>query len=130
MKKLLIITLTLGLVSAKAQDTIKIPMPIAKQIVKDLVECDSLKAIHLLTVEHLTAVEQKVLAQDTLITTYKSKVTDYKTQISAEQQKTSIWQDQHKAMTKKYKKLKATLTFTRITLSAAIGFLGYLYITK
>lgn len=130
MKQLLtILFLTLAVV-AKSQDTIKIPTPAAKQIVKDLVSCDSLKAVHTLTVQQLTITEQKILAQDTVISTYKNKVKDYIAQIDAEQQKTTIWQDQHKAMTKKYKKLKATLTFTRITLSAAIGFLGYLYITK
>ncbi len=130
MKQLLTILFLALVTVAKSQDTIKIPTPVAKQIVKDLVGCDSLKAIHTLTVQQLTITEQKILAQDTVIGTYKNKVKDYITQIDAEQQKTTIWQDQHKAMTKKYKKLKATLTFTRITLSAAIGFSGYLYITK
>ena len=130
MKKLLITILLLGSASVKAQDTIHIPTRVAKQIATDLVSCDSLKAVHELTVQHLELVENKSLVQDSIITLYKQKTADFLKQISAEEQKTGIWQDQYKVVAKKCKKLKANLTFTRITLTGIIGFLTYLYITK
>lgn len=126
---LIVLSLLIGL-QVKSQDTIKLPYPVAKQIVKDLTSCDSVKAIHEQVKIQLAFTEQKTVAQDTIINTYKLKTDNYIKQIDAEQQKTQIWQDQYKTVAKKCKKLKATLTFTRITLSAVIGFLGYLYITK
>lgn len=130
MKKLLSTTLILISVSVKAQDTIHIPTRVAKQIATDLVSYDSLKAVHELTSEQLMLTEKKTVVQDSIITLYKQKTADFLKQISAEEQKTAIWQDQYKVVAKKCKKLKANLTFTRITLTGIIGFLTYLYITK
>lgn len=130
MKK--VITLLLIAISSTAysQDTIHIPTRVAKQIATDLVSCDSLKAVHELTIQHLELVENKSLVQDSIINLYKQKTTDFLKQISAEEQKTAIWQDQYKVVAKKCKKLKAKLAFTKITLTGIIGGLTYLYITK
>ena len=130
MKKLITILLILVASTGYTQDTIHIPAKVAKQIVKDLVNCDSLGAVHTLTVQQLIHTEEKTVIQDSMITLYKQKSTDYVKQISAEERKTEIWQDQYKVVAKQCKKLKAKLTFTKITLYAIIGGLTYLYITK
>jgi hypothetical protein len=130
MKQLILILLLGFATSSQAQDTIKLPTRVAKQIVKELVSCDSLKAVHELTIQQLMLTENKVSAQDSMITVYKQKSTDYAKEISAEERKTELWQGQFKIVAKKCKKLKTNLTFTRITLTGIIGFLSYLYITK
>lgn len=129
--KHLVVVLLLGFSTVvQAQDTIKLPTRIAKQIVKELVDCDSLKAVHQLSIQQLMLTENKVSIQDSIITVYKQRSSDYAKQINAEQQKTDLWQGQFKIITKKYKKLKTNLTFTRISLVGIIGFLSYLYIMK
>ena len=69
----------------KAQDTVKIPTPIAKQIAKELVSCDSLKAIHELTVEQLTLTESKVVLKDSIISNHVQKGIMYEECIKNEQ---------------------------------------------
>ena len=130
MKKLLTLLLILGATTGYTQDTIHLPTRVAKQIATDLVNCDSLKAVHELTTQQLIHTEEKTVIQDSIITLYKQKSIDYVKQISAEERKTEIWQDQYKVVAKQCKKLKAKLTFTKITLSAIIGGLTYLYIMK
>lgn len=131
MKQILIVILLLLLnVAAKSQDTVKLPAHVAKQVVKDLIICDSVKAEHEATKQLLILAEKESNAQGIIIEEYKKKTQDYLTQLTAEEQKTAIWQDQYKDLAKKNKKLKTTLTITRITLTGIIGFLGYLYITK
>lgn len=130
MKRFLIILLILGATTGYAQDTIHIPTKVAKQIVKELVSCDSLTAVHTLTTRQLMLTEQKVSAQDSIITVYKQKATDYVKQINAEQQKTTIWQDQYKILTKKYRKLKVNCIAVSVVLTGITGYVAYLYITK
>jgi hypothetical protein len=130
MKKLITIAFILGVATGYAQDTVHIPTRVAKQIATDLVKYDSLKAVHELTAQQLIHTEEKTVIQDSIITLYKLKATDYDKQISAEERKTGIWQDQYKEVAKKCKKLKTKLVFTRIALSAIIGGITYLYIVK
>lgn len=130
MKQILIVVFLLVTVAAKSQDTVKLPAHVAKQVVKDLVVCDSVKAEHEITKQLLILAEKESSAQNIIIDEYKKKTLDFLAQISAEEQKTAIWQDQYKDLAKKNKRLKTTLTITRITLTGIIGFLGYLYITK
>ena len=49
MKYILTILISLSVLSIQAQDTIKIPTPVAKQIVKDLILGDSAKTELVLT---------------------------------------------------------------------------------
>lgn len=127
--KYLFILLFLPLFS-KSQDTIHIPTLVAKQIAKELVGCDSAKAILELTKEQLTLTENKVVLKDSIISGYVQKGIMYEERIKNEQLKFDTqgkWVDQ---LRKQNKKLKAKLLFTKITLSAVIGGLTYLYITK
>ena len=66
MKYILTLLLCLPLL-VKSQDTIKIPTPIAKQIARDLVSCDSIKALHTLTIEELILTQGKLILKDNII---------------------------------------------------------------
>jgi hypothetical protein len=130
MKKLLLILFILPLFSYAQQDTIKIPTPVAKQIVKDLVSGDSAKAELKLCNENVTLLEKKVTLKDSIISGHVQKGMLYEERIKNEQLKfdaQQLWVDQ---LRKDNKKLKAKLIFTRILGTAVVGGLGYLYLTK
>ena len=121
---------SLGNVTYYTEDTIHLPYSVAKQIAKELVGCDSTKAILELTKEQLTLTEQKIVLKDSIISNHVQKGIMYEDRIKNEQLKFDTqgkWVDQ---LRKQNKKLKAKLLFTKITLSAIIGGLTYLYITK
>ncbi len=114
----------------KSQDTVKIPTPVAKQIAKDLVSGDSAKAILELTKEQLTLTESKVILKDSIISNHVQKGIMYEERIKNEQLKFDTqgkWVDE---LRKQNKNLKVKLVFTKITLSAVVGGLTYLYFTK
>jgi len=74
MKKLLLILTLLSLLTTlQAQDTIKIPTPIAKSIIHDLISGDSAKAELKLTKEVLDSTEKKVVIKDSLIAKWQNK---------------------------------------------------------
>ena len=119
-----------GNVTYLRQDTIKIPYSVAKSIAKDLVICDSTKAILEVTKEQLTLVEQKSIWQDSVIANHERKGIMYEDRIKNEQLKFNTQGLFVKHLQKQNKKLKVKLVFTKITLSAVIGGLTYLYFTK
>jgi len=127
MKYILTLLLCLPLL-VKSQDTIKIPTPIAKQIARDLVSCDSIKAIHALTIEELILTQDKLILKDNIISNYVDKGIMYEERIQNEQSKFKVqgmWVDD---LRKENKKLKVKVLYTKISMSAIIGFLGYLLI--
>ena len=110
----------------KSQDTIKIPTPIAKQIARDLVSCDSIKALHALTIKELILTQDKLILKDNIISNYVDKGIMYEERIQNEQSKFKVqelWVDD---LRKENKKLKVKVLYTKISMSAIIGFLGYL----
>jgi hypothetical protein len=122
--KLLFTTLFLILATiAKSQDTIKIPVPAARQIVKDLTICDSLKDIHILTIKELTLTQDKVILKDSIISTFKDKCVMYDTMLINEKKKFEVQGKWVKDLRKENKSLKAKLLYTKITMGAIIGFL-------
>lgn len=131
MKTLLIILAFLPLFGyAQTQDTIHIPAPVAKQIVKDLVSGDSAKAELKLCTENVTLLEKKVILKDSIISGHVQKGILYEERIKNEQLKfdaQQLWVDQ---LRKDNKKLKVKLRFIQITGTAIVGGLAYLYITK
>jgi hypothetical protein len=129
MKHFLIILICLPLFT-KAQDTIKIPTPVAKQIVKDLVSGDSAKAELKLSTENITLLEKKVILKDSIISGYVQKDIMYEERIKNEQLKFDTQQKWIEQLRKDNKKLKVKLRFIQITGTAIIGGLTYLYITK
>ena len=128
--KQLIIFLLLSPVFVKAQDTIKIPTPVAKTIAKELVSCDSAKAILKLTKEQLILIENKVVLKDNIIAGHVQKGIMYEDRIKNEQLKFDTQGLFVKQLQKQNKKLKVKLIFTKITLGGIVGGLTYLYITK
>jgi hypothetical protein len=127
MKYILTLLLCLPLL-VKSQDTIKIPTPIAKQIAKDLVSCDSIKAIYTLTIEELILTQGKLILKDNIISNYVDKGIMYEERIQNEQSKFKVqgmWVDD---LRKENKKLKVKVLYTKISMGAIIGFLGYLLI--
>ena len=115
---------------AQTQDTIKLPIHVAKQIAKDLVSGDSAKAELKLTNEHIVLLNQKIVLKDSIISGHVQKGIMYEDRIKNEQLKfdaQKVWVDQ---LRKDNKKLKVKLRFIQITGTAVIGGLAYLYITK
>ena len=118
----------------KAQDTIKIPTSIAKQIAKELIGCDSVKAVHELTKEQLTLTEQKVTLKDNIISGYIQKDTMYEQRIINEQLKFGIQGKFVKDLQKQNKRLKIKMIFTNsifgMITGGLIGGLTYILVTK
>jgi hypothetical protein len=126
MKQLLTILLVMLVTTGKAQDTIKIPVPAARQIVKDLTICDSVKAVHELTKEQLTLTESKVVLKDSIIISFREKCNMYDTLLINEKKKFEVQGRWVEDLRKENKKLKVKVLYTKISMSAIIGFLGYL----
>ena len=131
MKYILIILAFLPLFGkAQTQDTIRIPAPIAKLIVKDLVSGDSAKAELKLSTITISLLESKVILKDSIISGHVQKGIMYEERIKNEQLKFDAQGLWVKDLQKQNKKLKVKLTFTKIVGAAVAGTLTYLYITK
>lgn len=133
MKQLLIILLFISTLT-KAQDTIKIPTPVAKQIAKELVGCDSVKAVHDLIKDQLKLTEYKVTLKDSIISNYVQQDTMYEQRIKNEQLKFDIQGKFVKDLQKQNKWLKVKNIFTNtifgITIGCLIGGITYLLVAK
>lgn len=114
----------------QSQDTIKIPTPVAKQIVKDLVSGDSAKTELKLSTENITLLEKKIILKDSIISGHIQKGIMYEDRIKNEQLKFETQQKWIADLRKQNKKLKVKLRFIQITGTAIVGGLAYLYITK
>jgi len=130
MKQLLIILAFILPAIVKSQDTIKIPTPIAKTIAKELVGCDSVKAVHELTKEQLTLTKNKIVLKDSIISNYVRKEDIYKQVITNQEQKFDLQGQWVNELRKQNKTLKVKLTFTRIISILFTGFITYIYIKK
>jgi len=122
MKYLLIILISLLPIAVKSQDTsIKISTSTARRVAKDLVICDSTKAMLEVTKEQLSLTEQKVVLKDSIISNHVNKGLLYEARIQNEQDKFKIQGMWVNDLRKQNKKLKANLMFTKIVLSVALG---------
>lgn len=130
MKYVLIILAFLPLFASAQQDTVKLPLPVAKQIVKDLISGDSAKAELKLCNENITLLEKKIILKDSIISGHVQKGIMYEDRIKNEQLKFETQQKWVDQLRKDNKKLKVKLRFIQITGTAVIGGLAYLYITK
>jgi hypothetical protein len=130
MKQLLIILAFILPLVAKSQDTIKIPVPAARQIAKDLATCDSIKAVHELTKEQLILTKDKVILKDSIISSYRVKCIMYDTMLINEKEKFAVQGQWINELHKQNKTLKVKLTFTRIISILFTGFITYIYIKK
>ena len=113
-------------------DTQKIvlPVPVAKQIVIDLLRGDSAFAQLKMSNQHIIELENMVSLKDSVIDKMKLKEENYNLIISDEKKKTEIYQKELKITQKELKRIKAKRTFTNIISGVLIGTLTYLYITK
>jgi hypothetical protein len=130
MKYVLIILAFLPLFASAQQDTVKLPLPVAKQIIKDLISGDSAKAELKLCNENVTLLEKKVILKDSIISGHVQKGIMYEDRIKNEQLKFETQQKWVDQLRRDNKKLKVKLRFIQITGTAIVGGLAYLYITK
>ena len=131
MKYFLIILAFLPLFgNAQTQDTIKLPVNVAKQIVKDLVSGDSAKAELKLCNENVTLVEKKITLKDSIISGHKQQLVLCDERVANEVKKFDAQGLWVKDLQKQNKKLKVKLRFIQITGTAIVGGLTYLYFTK
>ena len=119
-----------GNVTYYKQDTIKFPVLVAKQVVKDLVSYDSLKAVHALTIQQLTLTERKIDVQSNIIKAHEEKGIMYEQRIKNEQEKFVVQGKWVEDLRKQNKRLKVKLRFIQVAGAAVGGVLTYLYITK
>ena len=130
MKLFLIILVFFPMMLKAQQDTIKIPVYVAKLIAKDLVTGDSAKAELRLTTEQIILLEQKVGLKDSIISNHVQKGMLYESRIKNELLKFDTQVLWVKDLEKKNKALKVKLTFTKMVAGIVVGALGYLYIIK
>ena len=131
MKYFLIILAFLPLFgNAQTQDTIKLPVNVAKQIVKDLVSGDSAKAELKLCNENVTLLEKKIILKDSIISGHKQQLVLCDERVANEVKKFDAQGLWVKDLQKQNKKLKVKLRFIQITGTAIVGGLTYLYFTK
>jgi hypothetical protein len=130
MKKLLLV-FTLAIPAlVKSQDTIHIPYSVAKTVAKELVECDSTKAILQLTKEQLVLTEQKVVLKDSIIATHEHKGIMYESIIVNQDQKFGLQGKWVTELEKKNRVLRAKLTFMQIVTTIFMGIMAYIYVAK
>jgi len=106
------------------------PMPVVKQIMKDLVSGDEAKAQLKLTEQQLLETEKKVSLKDSVITTLRLKEVNYQTIIDSEKQKFDIMDRYSKKLEFDLKKEKVKNKFKSILGTGAIAVLTFFLITK
>lgn len=113
-------------------DTQKIilPVPVAKQIIVDLLRGDSASVQLKLSNLEIIELEKIIVLKDTVISKMKIKEDNYNILILDERRKNQIYQTELKDTQKELKKVKVKKTFTNIISTVLIGTLTFLYITK
>lgn len=109
---------------------IKVPVPVAKRIVIDLVKGDSAMAQLIQSNLHIKELETKSKMQDEMITTYKTIDDNNKKIISGLERKVEILEGEFKTVSKELKKQKVKSKFTNLMSSGTILTLVYFLITK
>ena len=106
------------------------PIPVVRQIMKDLISGDSAKAELKLTEAQLVQTEKKVVLKDSVITTLRLKEVNYLTMIDAEKEKFRIVEDYSKKLEWNLKKEKVKGKFKSILGTGVIAVLTFFLITK
>jgi len=102
--------------------------PIAKLVIKDLIEGDGVK-LELLSLQELLKLEQKkVVLKDSVIGNLNSKVINLETIISKKDEQFGLESEKSKQLLKELKREKRKTFFYKIGTYAA-GVLGFLYLT-
>jgi len=106
------------------------PIPVVKQITKDLLSGDSAKAQLKLTEQQLSQTEKIVEKKDSVISIMRVKEENYNTIIAVQNEKYSILESHTKQLEWDLKKLKVKSKFTSILSGSAILVLGTFLILK
>ena len=106
------------------------PIPVVKQITKDLLSGDSAKAQLKLTEQQLSQTEKIVEKKDSVISIMRVKEENYNTIIAVQNEKYSILESHTKQLEWDLKKLKVKNKFTSILSGSAILILGTFLIIK
>ena len=106
------------------------PIPVVKQIMKDLVSGDEAKAQLKLTEQQLLETEKKVSLKDSVITTLRAKEVNYNTIIDSEKQKFEIMDRYSKKLELDLKKEKVKNKFKSILGAGVIAVLTFFIITN
>lgn len=129
---MLIVILNLSLTAFSQTDTSNkvkcFPVPVAKQIAKDLLRGDSAIAELKLVNEQLTKTEEKLVLKDSVIATMQIKEQNYTSIIDAQNQKYKVMEDYSKKLEFQLKKEKVKNKFTSIISGVAVLVLGTLLI--
>ena len=112
------------------QPTKCFPIPVVKQITKDLLSGDSAKAQLKLTEQQLLETETKVVMKDSVITLLRTKENNYQTIIGVQDQKYLILENHTKKIELNLKKEKLKNKFTSGLAGIAILTLTFLLITN
>lgn len=106
------------------------PIPVVKQIMKDLLVGDSAKAQLKLTELQLTETEKKVSLKDSVINTMKLKENNYISIIDGERQKFGVMEKYSKQLEWDLKKERVKNKFKSILGGGVIAVLTFFIITK
>ena len=106
------------------------PIPVVRQIMKDLLSGDSAKSQLKLTEAQLDETEKKVVLKDSVINTLRLKEVNYLTIIDAEKQKFTIVENYSKKLEWDLKKEKVKGKFKSILGTGVIAVLTLFLITK
>jgi len=131
MKTILYILFIISPIFAFSQtDTTKIPTPVAKQIARDLIGGDSARAQLTIANEKIGLLQEKIVANERIITIYGIKEVNYLQQIEAEKGKTSIWQENYASLNKEFTLFKRKTFIQKAIGAVIIGSLTYYVIKK
>jgi len=106
------------------------PIPVVRQIMKDIVSGDAAKEQLKLTESQLSETEKKVVLKDSVIYTLRLKEANYITMVDAEKQKFQIMESYSKKLEWDLKKEKVKGKFRSILGTGVIAVLTVLLIVK
>lgn len=106
------------------------PIPVVRQIMKDIVSGDAAKEQLKLTESQLSETEKKVVLKDSVIYTLRLKEANYISMVDAEKQKFQIMESYSKKLEWDLKKEKVKGKFKSILGTGVIAILTVFLITK
>jgi len=106
------------------------PIPVVKQIMKDVLSGDSAKAQLKLVESEVGELEKKVSLKDSVINTLRLKEENYQTIIKSEKEKFGIVESYSKKLEWDLKKEKTKNKFKSFVGTAVIGVLAFFIIQK
>ncbi len=127
---LLFVKLTVFSQTDTTSNTKCFPIPVVKQIMKDIISGDSAKEQLKLTESQLVETEKKVGLKDSVINTLRLKEVNYQTIIDGEKEKFKIVEKYSKRLEFEIKREKVKNKFKSIVGTVVIATMGFFLITK